>query len=62
MTEYTGGRTADAIIEFMEKENLPTVSEITTLSDITGDKHSFLLVGNPENYPAVTKIASEKKA
>lgn len=62
MSDYNSGRTADAIVEFMKKENTPTVSEVTSLSAITGTKPSFLLVGNPNDYEAVTKVASEKKA
>jgi len=49
MSDYNSGRTADAIVEFMKKENTPTVSEVTSLSAITGTKPSFLLVGNPND-------------
>lgn len=62
MSEYNSGRTADAIVEFMKKENTPTVSEVTSLSAITGTKPSFLLVGNPNDFETVSKVASEKKA
>jgi len=47
MADYDGGRTSDTIVEFMNKENKATVSEIKSLSEVTGNKPSFVLVGNP---------------
>lgn len=61
-SDYDGGRTADAIVEFMNKEGKPLISEIANLSEVSGSKPSFVLVGNPESSPDVKKTASEKKA
>lgn len=62
MSDYDGGRTADSIVEFMQKENKPLVSEVKALSEVTGSKPSFVLVGDLEASPAVKKLAAEKKA
>lgn len=60
MSDFGGGRTSDSIVEFMNKENKAIVSEIKSLTEVTGDKPSFVLVGNPSND--VIKTALEKKA
>jgi protein disulfide-isomerase-like protein len=62
MADYDGGRTADTIVDFMQKENKPTVAEVQSLSEVTGTKPSFVLVGNPTAYADVNKVAAEKKA
>lgn len=62
MSDYDGGRTADAIVEFMNKENKPLVGEISTLAETKGSKPTFVLVGNPETYTDVAAVAAENKA
>jgi hypothetical protein len=49
-------------VDFMQKENRPTISEVQSLSEVTGPKPSFVLVGNPVAYADVNKVAAEKKA
>lgn len=61
-SDYDGGRTADAIVEFMNKENRPLIGEVASLAEATSTKPTFVLVGNPESSPDVKKVAAEKKA
>jgi len=42
MSEFAGGRTHDAIVEFMSGENRPVVSTVTSLADATSSKPTFV--------------------
>jgi len=42
MSEYAGGRTHDAIVEFMLGENRPVVSTVTSLADANSSKPTFV--------------------
>lgn len=60
LIDYEGGRTQDAIVDFMKKEGRPLVSEIQALSETTGKV--FVHVGDSASNEALNKVAAEKKA
>lgn len=42
VSDYNGGRTQDLIVETMNKENMPLITEITAITEVTGDKPNFV--------------------
>jgi len=46
----------------MQKENRPLIGEVSSLSEATSSKPTFVLVGSPESSPEVKQVAGAKKA
>lgn len=60
VSDYEGGRTADSIVDYMQKETRPLISEVASLSEIANsEKPNFLFVGAVTEE--IKKLASAKK-
>lgn len=60
LSDYSGGRTSDAIVEHMVGEGKPLVSTVNTLAEATSTKPTFVIVGAPTD--ALNTVAASNKA